>query len=381
MVEVFISYAKEDIQMVQEIYSKLLDEGFSPWLDREKLMPGHDWELEIEKAIQSSDIFLACLSSLSVSKTGFVQAEWKRALTVAERMPEGKIFIIPVRLDECEVPRSLRHLQWVDYFSPYGKEKLYKAINGKVSTRQKSPAQAERLYDAGERIRSVREEIGLQPSQVIEAIDFFSEREYNAIENQEQEAPLSLLKSIAKLSGVRLEWLKHGKDPRYAIDVIYFNPIERDLEFCASLKPQEYFLTLNEKKLHVGLVAQTGKYRYRFIKTGVTLNFWNWVESFWIIPAFYHFLLRLSVPWHDIDGIVLPAQVETKLKRGEIHFLAAQRQARDFGGDLLYDLLDLDETRGKLLSYKKSYGGNWMSKVHQEFRYWLEKSSNKLSKK
>ncbi|MBC8507194.1 MAG: TIR domain-containing protein [Chloroflexi bacterium] len=380
MSKIFISYARENKETAKEIFDWLESEGHSPWLDTERLIPGQDWKMEIDKAIHDSDVFLACLSALSVNKAGFVQKELKRALDVAEMMPEGRIYIIPLCLDDCELPYYLQKYHKADYFSPNGKKKLSQAISRKPN-RQSKYVRQEYLYDAGERIQLVREEIGLQASQIIEEINFFSEREYRAIESQEQETPLSLLKSIANLSGVRLEWLKHGEEQLYDIEAVYFNPIERDLEFFANLNSQEYFLTLNEKDLHVGLVAQTGKYRYQFITTGVTLDFWNWVENYWAIPAFYHFLIRLSGPWHDIEGIVLPAQVETKLQKGEMHFLSAQRQARRFGKGLLYDLLDLDETRGKFSSYKRLYGGNWMPKVHQEFRYWLEKSSNKPSKK
>lgn len=85
--------------------------------------------MEIEKAIQSSDIFLACLSTHSVDKVGFVQTELRRALEVADLMPEGKIYIIPIRLDECEVPFRLKNLQWVNYFEIGSGESLLRAIN------------------------------------------------------------------------------------------------------------------------------------------------------------------------------------------------------------------------------------------------------------
>ena len=75
-------------------------------------------------------------------------------------------------------------------------------------------------------------------------------------------------------------------------------------------------------QLNVGLIVQTGKYRYQVMDTGVTLDFWNWIDSHWAIPAFYHFLKDLSDPWHDIDGVCLPTRYDKQLFNGEIHFLA-----------------------------------------------------------
>lgn len=237
----------------------------------------------------------------------------------------------------------------------------------------------ERYFDAGKRVKTVRNELGIKTSEFIELTGLLSEREYKAIERGEKETPLHLLEKITQISGVNLEWLKHGGELRYPIEAVYFNPVERDLAFCARLNPQEYFLTLNEKDLHIGLVAQIGAYRYQVIDTGVTLDFWNWVESFWAIPAFYDFLERLSGPWHDIYGVILPPQIETKFYAGEIHFLAARQYAKRFGRNLLYDLLDLEETR-RVSSYKRVYGGNWMPKVHKVFRKYLNAPNNKVGK-
>ncbi len=42
--------------------------------------------------------------------------ELRYAREIALEKPEEAIFLIPLRLDECEVPRGLRFYQWVDYF-------------------------------------------------------------------------------------------------------------------------------------------------------------------------------------------------------------------------------------------------------------------------
>lgn len=50
-------------------------------------------------------------SSSWATRTSYVQREPRRALELAEDQPEGAIYVIPVRLDNCEVPDSVSHLQ------------------------------------------------------------------------------------------------------------------------------------------------------------------------------------------------------------------------------------------------------------------------------
>lgn len=129
MAKIFISYASEDKEIVEQIYNSLANEGITIWMDKKNLVPGQNWRIEIEKAISFSDIFLACLSNNSVDKQGYVQKELKTALDFADQKPEGAIFIIPIRLDECEVPYRLKEIQWINYREKNSIEKLVSAIN------------------------------------------------------------------------------------------------------------------------------------------------------------------------------------------------------------------------------------------------------------
>jgi len=102
---------------VRELYKKLRAEAWiDPWLDEEKLLPGQDWHMEIEKAVEVTDVVVVLLSNQSVSQEGYVQRELKLALDVAEEKPEGTIFITPLRLDDCPAPRRLKGWHYVDYF-------------------------------------------------------------------------------------------------------------------------------------------------------------------------------------------------------------------------------------------------------------------------
>src|SRR5262249_34998649 len=104
---VFLCHSSADKPRVRELCRSLRSDGFSPWLDEEQLLPGHQWDLEIRRIIKSIDAFIVCLSKNSVDKRGYVQKEIMTALDVADEIPEGGIFIIPLKLEECEIPDRL----------------------------------------------------------------------------------------------------------------------------------------------------------------------------------------------------------------------------------------------------------------------------------
>jgi hypothetical protein len=126
---VFLCHASEDKQAVRVLYARLVRAGFSPWLDEKSLIPGQNWDLEIRRAVKESDVVLVCLSKRS-EKRGYVQKEIVRALDAADEQPEGKTFVIPVRLEACSVPDRLSRWQYVDLFSSGGFAKLEVALEG-----------------------------------------------------------------------------------------------------------------------------------------------------------------------------------------------------------------------------------------------------------
>jgi hypothetical protein len=99
--KLFICYALEDREKASKLYSALVDRGHEPWMDKESLLPGQDWALEIRRAIRSADYFLACLSRASVSKRSFLQKEIRLAFEILEEIPPGEIYLIPIRLEPC----------------------------------------------------------------------------------------------------------------------------------------------------------------------------------------------------------------------------------------------------------------------------------------
>ena len=120
--QVFVAYVKEDAEQAERLGDALEAAGFNPWLDVRKLLPGQNWPRAIETAIEGSDFFVACYSGNSVRKKGGFQAEIRYALDCARQIPLDEIFIVPVRLNRCPVPRSIqRELQYVDLFPDWSR--------------------------------------------------------------------------------------------------------------------------------------------------------------------------------------------------------------------------------------------------------------------
>jgi hypothetical protein len=114
-------------------------DGYDPWFDEESLLPGQDWKREIIKAVRASDIVIVCLSNKSITQSGYVQKEIKFALDVAEEQPEDAIFLIPLRLEDCEVPERLGRWHWVNYFEESGYDRLRRALTKRADALGKVP--------------------------------------------------------------------------------------------------------------------------------------------------------------------------------------------------------------------------------------------------
>ena len=138
--QVFVAYAREDAEAAEGLYAELSAAGFTPWMDTRNLIPGQNWPRAIESAIETADFFLACFSGNSAGKRGGFQAEIRYALDCARRIPLDDIFIVPVRLDDCRMPRVIRReLHYFDLFPDWrrGIRRLIATLRKEVARRVK----------------------------------------------------------------------------------------------------------------------------------------------------------------------------------------------------------------------------------------------------
>jgi hypothetical protein len=130
---VFLCHSSADKASVRALYARLAKDGIDPWLDEEKLIAGQKWQEEIPAAVKASDAVVVCMSKSSIGKAGYVQKEIGFALDVAQEQPEGSIFLIPARLEECDVPNRLRDYHWVNLYEESGYARLMLALNARAT--------------------------------------------------------------------------------------------------------------------------------------------------------------------------------------------------------------------------------------------------------
>jgi formylglycine-generating enzyme required for sulfatase activity len=132
---VFLCYTHIDKDAVKRLHDLLVNDGVDVWMDKEKLFGGSNWEYEIRKAVRDCDIFVVCVSAQFTKRFNlkyFSQTEVGIALNEAALKPKEEIFIVPVRLEDCKVPKSLGPWHWVDLFESNGYQKLIRSLNRRI---------------------------------------------------------------------------------------------------------------------------------------------------------------------------------------------------------------------------------------------------------
>lgn len=59
---IFLSYARENIELVERLERDLINSGIDVWLDRQSIRPAENWSNSIYRAIMSSDVFAVVVS-------------------------------------------------------------------------------------------------------------------------------------------------------------------------------------------------------------------------------------------------------------------------------------------------------------------------------
>ena len=111
--KVFISHASEDTDDAESIYNFLKSNHYEPWLDFKALKAGMQWDYEIEQALRKSDFVVILLSKVATNKRGYIQREIKRMDRYSEEKLSDDIYILPILIDDCDVPKSLSKYQYM----------------------------------------------------------------------------------------------------------------------------------------------------------------------------------------------------------------------------------------------------------------------------
>lgn len=111
---VFISHAREDIQIAERLYKKLLEtEIATVWLDRQSIRGGDKWKDEIKENLKKSQVLIAVFTHQYI-KTDRPWINFE--LLEAERLFRQ---VIPLKFDDSEIPshfpQYLRERQYIQF--------------------------------------------------------------------------------------------------------------------------------------------------------------------------------------------------------------------------------------------------------------------------
>lgn len=120
---VFLIYSRKDLAVAKELSALLAKAGFAPWLDVEQLVPGQVWRQAIGKAIQEAGVAVVLISK-NLNESRESQAELMAAMKVLTAKDDQTFPVLPVRLDDAEVPKFLAHVQWVNWGDIHSKEQI-----------------------------------------------------------------------------------------------------------------------------------------------------------------------------------------------------------------------------------------------------------------
>jgi hypothetical protein len=93
----FISYVRENSDVVDRLAEHLRVNGVEVWLDRDDIMPGEYWKNAIDKAIQNGAYFVACFSKeLNERAETYMHGELRLAINRLRNMPRHRVWFIPL---------------------------------------------------------------------------------------------------------------------------------------------------------------------------------------------------------------------------------------------------------------------------------------------
>ncbi len=137
---IFICHASEDKETAMRIWQRLREAGMNPWIDKEGIRGGDQWDQLLEKQIKGVDYFLVVQSNALAAKgkqKSYVNKEIKLALEERLKFPDQITFILPVKIEQCELREEFSTWQCTDLTDFSNIENLLKDIRRDQQRRKK----------------------------------------------------------------------------------------------------------------------------------------------------------------------------------------------------------------------------------------------------
>jgi 5'-deoxynucleotidase YfbR-like HD superfamily hydrolase len=112
--KIFLSHSSADKKFVRKIANALESQGYKIWFDEIDILIGESITDEIGEGLQECDVVLVFLSNHSVASRWF-KTEWQTKFF--EQVNKGGVYILPLLVEQCEIPLLLRDKKFADFSS------------------------------------------------------------------------------------------------------------------------------------------------------------------------------------------------------------------------------------------------------------------------
>ncbi|SMM97680.1 hypothetical protein SPONL_799 [uncultured Candidatus Thioglobus sp.] len=251
-------------------------------------------------------------------------------------------------------------------------------LNVQIYNHKETDNNTERFYLCGERVKELRQERNLKPSEFMEYINHYSEKSLLDIESNQEECSLSLIESVANFTGANIDWIKHKNKHKYkydsdSISLYNHNDIIKQIN---NYDFQEAFFCVGvENRYRLILIGKIHDSYWVSFGFNYTLDFWDWWDDKDLIPDIFAQIKDLYFVLSKICGIVhVHGRILNKQDFEELENYNGEK----FIGSIISSLTKngeywIDEVRDVNNSYftedeyKEKYG-EWFVKLQEHFR-------------
>ncbi len=152
--DVFISHSSQDKPAVRELAERLRRDGLRVWFDEAEIKPGDAILRRIHEGLEQART-LVLMMSQHASASEWVRFEHQSALFNDPTNQQGRF--IPVRLDDAEIPYTLKQFAYVDWRQR--SEEQYARL---LAACRPAAAETERVIERKDQARSSEVSDGIQ---------------------------------------------------------------------------------------------------------------------------------------------------------------------------------------------------------------------------
>ncbi|HZC02034.1 MAG TPA: toll/interleukin-1 receptor domain-containing protein [Gammaproteobacteria bacterium] len=136
--KVFLCYASEDRDQVEQLNQRLRTAGIDTWQDKQNLRAGDNWDRQLVHVIEKLVDYVVIVQTLAMTSQveGYFYKEIDAVLERQKRFATGFRFVLPITLSTCEGMARLRDLHNISLYEPSGFASLIDAIQTDWQRRQ-----------------------------------------------------------------------------------------------------------------------------------------------------------------------------------------------------------------------------------------------------